>query len=44
MEGNALQNIFQFARNEGLMNRIPQINVPENHRNVETMNKRGLVH
>ena len=41
IEGNALQNIFQFARNEGLMNRIPQINVPEKHHNVETMNKRG---
>ncbi len=41
MEANALRNIFQFARNEGLLNKIPVIRCPENHPNVEVENKRG---
>lgn len=40
-EANALKNIFQFAKNEGLIAKLPNIEPPIGHKNVEVENKRG---
>lgn len=40
-EQNALRNIFQFARNEGLLQKVPLIYLPERHPNIVHLNKRG---